>query len=103
MDISAVNMKNNLQCFKPEILRECATNTKIPLRISSKRDHVLRTGIELYMTISVLPYLQADLQVVGLKLKPNFELPNLVAPYIKILQSEPRGRTNCPHPCLHHN
>ena len=42
---------------------------------------MLRTGIELYMTISVLPYLQADLQVVGLKLKPNFELPNLVAPY----------------------
>ena len=62
MDISAVNMKNNLQCFKPEILRECATNTKIPLRISSKRDHVLRTGIELYMIISKLHYLQAVLQ-----------------------------------------
>ena len=44
MDISAVNMKNDLQCFKPEILRECATNTKIPLRISSKRDSCAPDG-----------------------------------------------------------
>ena len=26
----AVNMKSDLQCFKPEILRERVTNTKIP-------------------------------------------------------------------------
>ena len=38
---------------------------KIPLRITSKRDHVLRTGIEPYVIISKLSYLQAVLQAVA--------------------------------------
>ena len=50
---------------EPHYHNKHQANTKIPLRISSERNQVLRTGIELYRIISKLRYLQADLQAVA--------------------------------------